>query len=275
MAKRKILNNSLAIVTGAAGGIGLQFALELAARGSSLLLIDIDEKRLREAESLISKEEILGKVSSVNIYLLTLDLTSHNFLECLDNFCKGKNLHPDILINNAGIFSFRPIKDTSERRIEIFVDLHIRAVTMLSRWFISIRSEFKTGYLLNMSSMSCWMPMPGLAMYAATKSYIRVFSRSLHYEVKDLGIGVTVACPGGIATDLFGLPENLKKLAVNIKVLDTPERFVSKAIDRMLSKRKQYINGWLNRFSIFFMGIMPTWVRMLVKRHLLDKGIQR
>lgn len=117
--------------------------------------------------------------------------------------------------------------------------------------------------------------MPGLAMYASTKAYIRVFSRALHYEMKDFGVGVTVACPGGIATDLFGLPQNLKELAVRIGVLDTPEKFARKAIDRMLRKKKQYINGWLNRLSIFFVGITPTPVRMMVKHRLLDKGIVR
>lgn len=117
--------------------------------------------------------------------------------------------------------------------------------------------------------------MPGLALYASTKSYIRVFTRSLHYEVKDYGVGVTVACPGGIATDLFGLPEKWKKFAVSIGVLDTPEKFASKAVKRMLKKKKQYINGFLNRFSIFFIGILPTRIRMMVKHRMLDKGITR
>ena len=61
------------------------------------------------------------------------------------------------------------------------------------------------------------MPMPGIAMYSATKAYIRVFTRALHYEMRDCGVGVTVVCPGGIATDLFGLPEPLKRLAVSIR----------------------------------------------------------
>lgn len=117
--------------------------------------------------------------------------------------------------------------------------------------------------------------MPGLAMYASTKAYIRVFSRSLHYEMKEYGVGVTVACPGGIATDLFGLPKKWQKFAVTIGVLQTPQAFTRKAVAKMLKKKKQYINGALNRFSIFFVGILPTHVRMLVKSQLLDKGICR
>lgn len=117
--------------------------------------------------------------------------------------------------------------------------------------------------------------MPGLSLYAATKAYIRVLSRSLHYEMRPRGVRVMVACPGGIATDLFGLPENLKRLAVRIGALDTPQGFTRRAVNRLLCGRMQYINGTLNRMGIVAAGLAPTPLRMMVKRHLLDKGITR
>ena len=279
MSKFPDLSSRTAIVTGGAGGIGLEFAKVLFAAGSRLVILDINEENLKMAKSVIEQS---GKDSSrfeTNvpdcIYLLKIDLTSENCVGYIDKFCTEKSLDPDILINNAGIFSFNPIGDTDVRKIETFINLHVRAVTLLSRWFVNRRKGSGTGWMLNMSSMSCWMPMPGLAMYASTKAYIRVFTRSLHYEMKDYGVGVTVACPGGIATDLFGLPEKWKKFAVAIGVLQTPEAFARKAVKKMMKKRKQYINGWLNRFSIFFVGVLPTKIRMMVKHHLLDKGITR
>lgn len=267
--KDRGLAGHCAIVTGACGGIGSAFALELASRGCDLLLVDLDEQRL-----FLAADAILDKASCF-IFTLPLDLTAPDAIKRLDAYCRENGIFPDILINNAGIFSFAPVAETKTKRIETFIDLHIRAVTMLSRWFANLRMPEGSGFILNMSSMSCWMPMPGLAMYAATKSYIRVFSRSLHYELKDSGVSVTVACPGGIATDLFGLPPKLRKLAVRIGVLATPERFARKAVERMLKRKKQYINGWLNRLSIFFVGITPTPVRMMVKHRMLDKGIVR
>lgn len=273
MASRPDLGNHLALVTGAGGGIGLEFAKYLASEGTTLLLVDISAERLEEAKKLIEKSSQTKR--EVHIYILQLDLTSKEFLDTIESYCNVKKLEPDILINNAGIFSFKPIAETEEKKIETFLDLHIRTVTLLSQWFVTKRKEKGSGYLLNMSSMSCWMPMPGLALYSSTKSYIRVFTRALHYEMKDYGVGVTVACPGGIATDLFGLPEKWKKFAVAIGVLDTPEKFARKAVKKMLKKKKQYINGMLNRFSIFFVGILPTSVRMMVKHKLLDKGIHR
>lgn len=271
MNKKLKLKGLTALVTGAAGGIGLEFSKELARQGADLILLDLSGPRLQQAQ-----EEILSKCESpVNINLLEADLTKETFIGEIESFCRERSIFPEILINNAGIFSFLPIADTAIGKIETFIDLHVRAVTLLSQWFVSRRKATGSGWMLNMSSMSCWMPMPGLAMYSSTKSYIRVFTRALHYEMKDYGVGVTVACPGGIATDLFGLPKKWQKFAVTIGVLQTPEKFASKAIKKMMKKRKQYINGFLNRFSIFFVGTLPTSVRMMVKRHLLDKGITR
>lgn len=278
MLKGKNLSGLTAMVTGGAGGIGLEFAKVLYSLGASLILLDISEERLKEAKSIllsITPNPQSPFPESQSITFLPLDLTSENIIEDIDKFCQQKELVPDILINNAGIFSFKPIADTATRKIEAFIDLHVRAVTLLSQWFVAKRKTLGSGWMLNMSSMSCWMPMPGLAMYSSTKSYIRVFTRALHYEMKDYGVGVTVACPGGIATDLFGLPKKWQKFAVSIGVLQTPEVFARKAVKKMIKKRKQYINGWLNRFSIFFVGILPTRVRMMVKHQMLDKGITR
>lgn len=273
---RAKLNNLTALVTGGAGGIGLEFAKVLYSEGANLILIDINEERLYEAKSAISSlSPIQGGLKNQNIHIHKADLTSPHLIEGIEDYCKEIGVMPEILINNAGIFSFKPISDTEQGKIEAFIDLHVRAVTLLSRWFVAKRKDTGKGWMLNMSSMSCWMPMPGLAMYSSTKSYIRVFTRALHYEMKDYGVGVTVACPGGIATDLFGLPEKWKKFAVAIGVLQTPEKFARKAVKRMMRKKKQYINGWLNRFSIFFVGILPTSVRMMVKHRLLDQGITR
>lgn len=266
------LKDLTALVTGAAGGIGLEFARVLARDGANLILLDINDERLLQAKKEI---ESIAPSRLQKIDILKADLTKENFIEEIEKFFKENSCLPDILINNAGIFSFKPIADTAVGKIEAFIDLHVRAVTLLSQWFVGKRKPMGSGWMLNMSSMSCWMPMPGLAMYSSTKSYIRVFSRALHYEMKDYGVGVTVACPGGIATDLFGLPKKWQKFAVTIGVLQTPEKFARKVVKKMMKKRKQYINGWLNRFSIFFVGILPTSVRMMVKRHLLDKGITR
>ncbi len=265
----KDLTGKWAVVTGADGGIGIEFCRALARRGCSLVMVSVTVTELRNAA--VSVENEYG----VKAVPYTLDLTDAAAVSMLSAFLSTRGIDPDFIINNAGIFSFRELVDTTEAKINCFIDLHVRATTMLSLFFAQRFKQRGGGRILNMSSMSCWMPMPGLAMYASTKAYIRVFTRSLHYELKDYGATATVATPGGIATSLFGLPDNLMRLAVGIGAVEKPDRFAEKAVKAMLKGRKQYINGFINRLAIFFIGITPTWLRMQVKRRLLDKGITK
>lgn len=262
-------NGKWALVTGASSGIGLCFCRELGRRGCNLIMVSNQEPQLSEAAAQINKD------FGVGTHAIFCDLTTADAADTLLAECDKLHILPDYLINNAGIFSFRPVCDTPEGKVKCFIDLHVRAVTDLTRRFATRFAERGHGRILNMSSMSCWMPMPGIALYSATKAYIRVLSRAMHYELRDSGVTITVACPGGIATDLFGLPPKLMRLAVRLHAVQTPEKFTCKAIDKMLKGRKQYINGLLNRLAIPAVGIAPTPLRMQVKRRLLDKGITR
>ncbi len=269
MAQKRSLEGRMAVVTGASSGIGLCFCRTLARGGCALVMISNQAGILEERAKEIERE--FGVKALPYFCDLTTDDATEKIIARLD----ADALDPDILINNAGIFSFLPVTDTPARKIECFIDLHVGAVTRLSRAFAQRFARRGGGNILNMSSMSCWMPMPGIAMYSATKAYIRVFSRALHYEMRDSGVAVTVACPGGIATDLFGLPKNLQKLALRLHAIQTPEKFTHNAVKKMLRDKKQYINGWLNRFAIVFVACTPTRVRMLVKHLMLDKNITR
>lgn len=263
------LSGKCAVVTGADGGIGIEFCRALARRGCALVMVSVTVDPLRHASLALENE------FGIKAYPFTLDLTDPHAESMLAAFLGANGLDPDFVINNAGIFSFRELADTADEKIRCFIDLHVRATTMLSLYFARRFKQRGSGRILNMSSMSCWMPMPGLAMYASTKAYIRVFTRSLHYELKDYGAYATVAAPGGIATSLFGLPDNLMKIAVGIGAVAKPDKFAENAVKAMLKGKKQYINGLLNRLAIFFIGITPTWLRMQVKRRLLDKGITK
>lgn len=265
----KELKDKWALVTGADGGIGFELCRALARRGCNIVMASITVDPLRKAALDIQNEY------SVEAVPLTVDLTDENEVSIIAAFLLNRKIEIDFLVNNAGIFSFKELAETADAKIGCFIDLHVRATTMLSTYFARRFKARGSGRMLNMSSMSCWMPMPGLAMYASTKAYIRVLSRSLHYELKDYGASVTVATPGGIATDLFGLPDNLKKLALRLHAIEAPDTFAEKAIKAMLKGKKQYINGFINHLAIVFVASMPTSVRMLVKRKMLDKGIQK
>lgn len=259
----------LAIVTGADGGIGSAFCEELAAGGAGIVLVGIN------AEGIMTREVELKKRYGTRTYAIVADLTTEEGLRSVEEFRDEEGRQADMLVNNAGIFGFKGICDTPQSKTDAFIDLHVRAVTRLSRHYGRIFAEAGRGWILNMSSMSCWMPMPGLGMYAATKAYIRVFTRSLAYELQDSGVRVCVACPGGIATPLFGLPDNLMRLALRLRAVSTPRRIARQALKQVFDGKHQLINGMMNRLAIVAVGSLPRRARMVVKHRMLDKGITR
>lgn len=192
---------------------------------------------------------------------LQLDLTEPEAPERLMNFLDAQGLQPDLLINNAGIFDFATVASFTPERLRQYFDLHIRALTRLTTLMAERMAANGGGSILNMGSMSCWMPFGGIGIYAATKAYVRVFTRSYGLEMRPRGVKIMVACPGGIATDLYGLPERYQRLGVRLGVLVTPERFTRGALRALRRGKAQNINGVLNHLAIPFFGIIPEWAR--------------
>lgn len=256
----------LAIVTGASSGIGFEFAKALGGKGWNLLMVSDRERDLTECAGIIRKEY------GVKADTLCLDLSREDSVEIMENHLMDNGAPPHLLVNNAGIFDFTTVDNLPDERIRLYINLHILTLTLLCKRIAKMMEvNGVRGYILNMSSMSCWMPMPGIALYSATKAYIRVMSRALGVELADKGISVTVACPGGIATGLFGLSPKLLKLGVRLGVLATPDKFTTKALKRTFRRRRQYINGFLNRISIVIVALAPYKVRRMLKHKLLDR----
>ena len=249
------------VVTGASSGIGLEFSRQLAAMGSNLVMISNQPHELED------EARKIASASGIIVLPLEVDLTAADAEDKILAFLRSNGIMPYLLVHNAGIFDFRAVGELSSERIDVYIDLHIRAVTRLSRSIGALMAGNGGGRILNMSSM----PMPGIAMYSATKAYIRAFSRAYRIEMKDCGVSVTVACPGGIATNLFGLPPQLQRLGVSLGVLMTPQAFVRRALKRTFRGKAQYINGLLNRVSIVFVASLPEWARSGIKHRLLDK----
>ena len=269
----------LSLVTGASSGIGLQYATQLARDyHTDLLLVSNQEEELRKvAEDL----ETQYHVKAVPHYA---DLSKQDAAEELYNYCHANNLVVDILINDAGVFFFNPYCETSMRRIELMLNLHITTVAKLCRLFgedmiarqLTEEEQSQTicgkprkkGYILNMSSMSAWMAMPGIQTYNATKAFIYNFSKSLWYELRPKGVNITVMTPGAVDTALFGLAPNLRKLAVNLTVSIPPEKLVKRALRSMFRGRKADMPGVINHLCTPLLKHTPDWLIFFAMKHI-------
>lgn len=251
----------LGLVTGASSGIGLEYAKALAEQGYDLLIVSNQEKEIKETA--IS----LHRNWNVDVTPLYVDLTEENAVKDLVSYCHEHNLEVDVLVNNAGVFFFNELVKTDPRRIDIMLDLHVKTVTRMCRYFGEEMKNRGRGHIINMSSMSAWMTMPGINIYNATKAYILNFSRSLWYELKPHGVIVTAVCPGAVDTTLYGLSNYWRKVAVGLGVSMPPAKLVRKALKASKKGKKQTMPGWINHLFIPLIKHLPDWfVFAVIKR---------
>ena len=198
-----------ALVTGAGSGIGRCYALRLAAAGYDLVLAG-DRREPLEA---VRREIGTTVRAAAEVRIAEIDLARTGAAEELHAFTEREGIAVDVLINNAGIFSFLDILRTPAERIERIILLHDLTNTQLCRLYAAdMARRGRGGHILNMSSYSLWMPFPGLSLYSASKAYLRAFSVAFAKEVRDEGIRVTAVCPAGVATDLYGLTPRWQRI---------------------------------------------------------------
>ena len=264
----------LALVTGASSGIGLQYTTQLARDyHTDLLLVSNQEEELKNVAADLAAQY---GVKTIPLYA---DLSKQDAAEQLHQYCLDNNLVVDILINNAGVFFFNPYCETSMKRIDLMLNLHIITVAKLTRLFGEdminrqltaeeqaqkmCRKPRRKGYILNMSSMSAWMAMPGIQTYNATKAFIYNFSKSLWYEFRPKGVNITVMAPGAVDTALFGLAPHLRRLAVNLTVSIPPEKLVKRALKKLFCGKKADTPGFLNWLATPLLKHTPDWLVFL------------
>jgi len=250
-----------ALITGAASGIGRCVAFECAKKNWPLVLVDVNEK------ALLQTAEELKSSFSIDIHTFVIDLSAPDAPQkCLD-YCDHNNLEIDFLANIAGIFTFDPLLDAPQKRTDLMLDLHVKTVTNMCIAFGERMRQRRYGFIMNMSSMSAWMPMPGIATYNASKSYIRSLSRSLRFELLPWNVSVTAVCPGGCNTPLLPIPDSIRSLGVKLRCLMSPETLAKKAVKATLKRKAQTIPGIFNNFCTAMMICLPDWlIRFVVKR---------
>lgn len=257
--------NPVALVTGASSGIGLEYARELCVRGYDVVMVSNEQDRLTQ------RAEEFAQKYKVQTWPLCLDLSLPDAAERLHGYCVALGLQVEILINNAGIFRWKYVVNLSVGVVRTMLMLHMNTVVLLCRYFGEDMRKRGKGYILNMSSMSAWLPYPGISLYASTKCFLKSFSRAFRLEMLDYGVYVTTICPGAIATDLYNLPLHLRRLALRIGVMMKPETLAHRALNGMFRHRAQMMPGLINYFFVGFLVLLPygmvRWaMRKVMKR---------
>lgn len=183
-----------ALVSGASGGLGYEFAKILASEKYDLVLSARSEKKL---EAL--KEE-LENTYGINAYVCPADLSEKDAAEKIFAFTEEKGLNIDVLINNAGAGYQGSFADSDPERQYRLVQLNINGLVQLTHRFLKPMLERGGGEILNVSSVAAFCAGPHMSTYYASKAFVLSFSEAIGEEVKGSGVSVTCLCPGPTAT---------------------------------------------------------------------------
>ncbi|CAA0079771.1 putative oxidoreductase [Zhongshania aliphaticivorans] len=188
----------IALITGASAGIGRAFAIQLAPRCKTMILIGRDPAKLA---SVVSELEQPG----LNIVSFALDLTTTEGVTRVMEAIRQKG-PVSMLINNAGFASYGKFAESDLDAEMAMVNLHCNASLALCRAALPYMKQEGRGEIVNVSSMAGFFPVKHSAVYAASKTFLTMFSQALQQEVQGDGIRVQCLCPSYTRTDFSDRP---------------------------------------------------------------------
>jgi len=234
------LKGQIAIITGAARGIGREIASALAQEGAGLSLCDIDEDGIR----IVSEE--LGKLYNKRVIWTKADVSNEeNVKETVEKTIRefGKI---DILVNNAGITKDNLLIRMSSEEWDSVIQVNLRSVFLFTRYSARYMIKQKRGKIVNISSVVGMVGNAGQANYAASKAGVIGFTKAASKELAARNITVNAIAPGYIETEMTkNLPDSVKenfKVNILLKKMGTVKD-IAFAVKFLVSSEGDYITG--------------------------------
>lgn len=246
------MTNKRALITGASSGIGREFAVQLANMGFSITAVARRENNLRE---------LVDQLPGDQHEYLSADLSCESGVKIITAAIERD--HYQLLVNNAGFSTFEPFYQSELALQKKILNVNCAAVITLAHAFLK---QSKDGdALINVASVTAYLPTPAQPMYSASKAFIASLSECLWIEHKDRGVYVMGLCPGLTESEFIHTATGGKSDGQSLAALTqaTPS-MVSEAL-RALGKRDKaiIITGRINRL----MNLMPRFM----SRHRLIK----
>ena len=239
MATRKI-----ALITGASSGIGRQFAMVLAQNGYDIVAV---ARRRELLESLASELQKFDAQTQV----VVADLSTSAGVQSVIDAAKDV----DFLVLNAGITRAARVGKTSAEELKGLNTLLATGVVEVCEAIVPEMMQRKTGDVVIVSSIAAFTPMPKSALYAAAKTYVMSYGRSLNLEVRSSGVRVCVICPGYVRTELHqnaGLAHLRQRVPKWLWI--NSHDVVSAALDGLCKNKSVVVPGFVYRLARPFLG---------------------
>jgi uncharacterized protein len=227
-----------ALITGASSGIGVALAAELARRGHALTLVARRGGRLRELAAALSAEH------GVPVDWVAVDLTDASERDRVGAEVAERGQVVDVLVNDAGMGTAGRFHELPIAKEVQLVRLNVEALVAMCGAFVPGMVERGRGAVLNVASVSGFMPVPQQATYSASKAFVLTFTEALTIDLHGTGVTATALCPGPVKTDFGGIIEGLPD-TLYVK----PERVAREAIDGLERGRRSVVPGAMNKVN--------------------------
>lgn len=239
----------IAIVTGASSGMGREFIMQIADRFSGIgeiWAIARREERLEELSPLVP----------VKVRSFAIDLTDDSKLMGLQDILAKEKPEVKWLINSAGYGKIGDVGTINIGDEMGMVELNCKALCAVTHMVLPYMSE--NSRIIQFSSAASFLPQPGFAIYAATKSFVLSYSRALNEELKKRGIYVTAVCPGPVKTEFFDIAETTGKIPLYKRVvMADPKKVVRLALRDSMMGRPVSVYGITMKFFRLLCKTVP------------------
>ncbi len=244
------LKGRTALVTGASSGIGVERARQLAARGMNLVITARRTERLEK----LARE--LRDQQKIDVDVITLDLGQPTAPKELFEKTEGAGKRIDVLLNNAGFGTQEHFAEIPWEKTREQMQLNIVSLTELTHLFLRAMLPRKTGWILNVSSMGAYLPVPDFATYAAGKAYVRNFTEALAFELRKSPVRVCCLCPGGTATEFLDVAGQKTTWIVRAALMSA-DRCARIGLRALFAGRRNIVAGWMYSFLMWSLRFVP------------------
>jgi len=273
--KNNGFSNKYIIITGASLGLGKAIAKRFALDGCNLILLSLPGEGLQSYSSLLANEY------HIKVLHYETDLRDGEYIKAFADWVLSQDLEVVGLVNNAGLGGSALFDKADVDLIDTMLLVNVRALTLLTRYFIPSLQQRDRAFILNISSIAAFKPMPFKTVYPASKAFVYSFSVGLGEELKETGVHVAVLHPGPMNTSEDNEERIGKHGFMGKGAWLTVDEVADIGVSKMLAGEKVIIPGVYNKVIIRLLKYiprifaMPMIYKVLKKEVLSDNERQR
>ncbi|WP_189856416.1 SDR family oxidoreductase [Streptomyces poonensis] len=261
---RNVLDGKVAVITGAARGVGELLARKLSVRGARIALVGLEPEALKEVSARLHGESEYWHA----------DVTDHEAMARVAEEVKERFGRIDIVVANAGVANGGPFADSDPVAWRRVIEVNLIGSAVTARVFLPALTESR-GYLLQVASLAAITPAPMMSAYCASKSGVEAYAHSLRAEVGHKGVKVGVAYLSWTDTDMVrGADQDdvMRELRQRLPWPSNKTYPLGPAVDRMvdgIERRSSHVYGqWWLRGMQGIRGYLPALIGTVGQREM-------